>query len=87
MSDIKVNGDYAMNGTERKSPFVIGVAGGTASGKVIQLLIFYLEINEAIYYTSRVQCAPKLWKNLDKWIWIRNNDKSYAYHKTAFTEN
>lgn len=34
MSDTKINGECTMNGTERKSPFLIGVAGGTASGKV-----------------------------------------------------
>lgn len=36
MSDNKVNSQYVMNGTEKKSPFLIGVAGGTASGKVMQ---------------------------------------------------
>lgn len=32
----KYNGK--INGVEGKTPFLIGVAGGTASGKVIQLL-------------------------------------------------
>lgn len=35
MSDAKLNGHSKMNGTEGKTPFLIGVAGGTASGKVI----------------------------------------------------
>lgn len=34
MSDVKLNGHTKMNGTEGKTPFLIGVAGGTASGKV-----------------------------------------------------
>ncbi|XP_060526756.1 uridine-cytidine kinase isoform X2 [Cylas formicarius] len=33
MSDSKVPGAQKMNGTETKTPFLIGVAGGTASGK------------------------------------------------------
>lgn len=40
MSDNKMNGDCSMNGTERKSPFLIGVAGGTASGKVMYKISF-----------------------------------------------
>lgn len=34
MSATKLNGDHKINGTEAKAPFLIGVAGGTASGKV-----------------------------------------------------
>lgn len=35
MGDKKLNGECKINGAlERKSPFLIGVAGGTASGKV-----------------------------------------------------
>ncbi|XP_018574560.1 probable uridine-cytidine kinase isoform X2 [Anoplophora glabripennis] len=33
MSDAKLNGHSKMNGIEGKTPFLIGVAGGTASGK------------------------------------------------------
>ncbi|CAH1111562.1 unnamed protein product [Psylliodes chrysocephalus] len=33
MSATKLNGDHKINGTEAKAPFLIGVAGGTASGK------------------------------------------------------
>lgn len=33
MSAVKLNGDHKSNGPETKTPFLIGVAGGTASGK------------------------------------------------------
>lgn len=34
MSSYKFNGKLKINGVEGKTPFLIGVAGGTASGKV-----------------------------------------------------
>lgn len=34
MSDTRLNGNRKMSAPEGKSPFLIGVAGGTASGKV-----------------------------------------------------
>ncbi|XP_050297235.1 uridine-cytidine kinase isoform X2 [Anthonomus grandis grandis] len=33
MSDVRLNGSSKMNGHDEKTPFLIGVAGGTASGK------------------------------------------------------
>lgn len=73
MSSNKMNGACIMNGTEKKSPFLIGVAGGTASGKVNQC---YLILHQPKKYDNcRVQYAPKLWKSLDKLMWTTNKDK------------
>ncbi|CAG9836863.1 unnamed protein product [Diabrotica balteata] len=33
MSAVKLNGEHKVNGSDLKTPFLIGVAGGTASGK------------------------------------------------------
>lgn len=60
MSDNRINGECIMNGTEKKSPFLIGVAGGTASGKVNPT--YSISLN-TIIYTCRVRYAQKSWKN------------------------
>lgn len=44
MSANKMNGQYVMNGTEKKAPFLIGVAGGTASGKVDRMIFDFTYI-------------------------------------------
>lgn len=70
MSATKLNGDHKINGTEAKAPFLIGVAGGTASGKVYNffsnkpstcIMKFPIDI---IYFRARY--VKELWRNLDK---------------------
>lgn len=40
MSDSKSKITFKVNGTEEKTPFLIGVGGGTASGKASYYLTF-----------------------------------------------
>lgn len=40
MSDNRLQNTPKMNGTEGKTPFLIGVAGGTASGKVFSINMY-----------------------------------------------
>lgn len=64
------------NGFEEKTPFLIGVAGGTASGKVKKIpnkaTLQYIYCKHSI---CRVLFVSELWKSWAKWIWIRHKDR------------
>lgn len=62
MSAKKMNGGI-INGTEKKSPFLIGVAGGTASGKVNHNVIGIYRNTKNIKFAeySMLQNYGKTW--------------------------
>lgn len=53
-----------MNGIEEKRPFLIGVAGGTASGKVIVGFFYGNQLNFNLCFSRLF--VKKLWKGWEK---------------------
>lgn len=54
----------------KKRPFVIGVAGGTASGKVITLMTMSL----CLHFVYRLQFVVRSWTHLVRMIWPLKRD-------------
>ncbi len=88
------NGLKTFNGYGTKTPFLIGVAGGTASGKVhrdTNKFILFLEIVLSKLFlhscNHSLQCVVGLWRSSVKMKLTTGNAKLFVLVKTVSIEN